>query len=197
MKKRIIALSLLLVLCLGMMVSCEKSPYPNRAYTHTATIEIKDYGKITLALDGNTAPITVNNFVTLANSGFYDGLTLHRIIEGFMMQGGDPNANGTGGSENKIKGEFYLNGVMNDISHKRGVISMARSDDFDSASSQFFIVHEDSTHLDYQYAAFGWVIKGMSVVDKICESAEPIDRNGTILKSEQPVITKITVEENR
>ena len=116
--------------------------------THHAEIEIQDYGTITVELDGDAAPITVQNFMDLANDGFYDGLTFHRIISGFMMQGGDPNGNGTGGSENTIKGEFSANGVENPLSHTRGAISMARSQAYDSASSQFFICHADSTFLD-------------------------------------------------
>lgn len=121
---------------------------------HHVTIDVQDYGTISLELDADTAPISVTNFINLANEGFYDGLTFHRIISGFMIQGGDPNGNGTGGSEKTIKGEFSANGVENDISHVRGVISMARANDPDSGSSQFFIVHEDSTFLDGQYAAF-------------------------------------------
>ena len=134
---------------------------------HYAEIEVEDYGVISLELDADTAPITVTNFVNLAKDGFYDGLTFHRIIDGFMIQGGDPLGNGTGGSDETIKGEFSDNGVENDISHVRGTISMARSSDPDSASSQFFIVHQDSTYLDGQYAAFGHVTDGMDVVDAI------------------------------
>ena len=139
------------------------------------------------------APNTVNNFISLANKGFYDGLTFHRIIAGFMMQGGDPNGNGTGGSENTIKGEFSSNGVENTLSHTRGAISMARSQNPDSASSQFFICHADSTFLDGQYACFGYVTDGMDVVDAVCEAAQPTDGNGTIPADQQPVITAIRV----
>lgn len=158
---------------------------------HHAKIKVKDYGTIEVELDGDTAPITVANFIKLVNEKFYDGLTFHRIISGFMIQGGDPLGNGTGGSDETIKGEFSSNGVENNISHKRGVISMARSSDPDSASSQFFIMHQDSTYLDGEYAAFGKVTKGMSVVDKICEDATPTDGNGTIEKADQPVIESI------
>ena len=143
--------------------------------THHAVITIKDYGDIKLVLDGDTAPITVKNFVELAKSGFYDGLTFHRIIKGFMIQGGDPKGNGTGGSDKTIRGEFSKNGVENNISHKRGVISMARLQDNNSASSQFFIMHKDAPHLDGGYAAFGKVIAGMDTVDKI--AAVPTDSN--------------------
>lgn len=160
---------------------------------HHVTIDVQDYGTISLELDANTAPISVTNFINLANEGFYDGLTFHRIISGFMIQGGDPNGNGTGGSEKTIKGEFSANGVENDISHVRGVISMARANDPDSGSSQFFIVHEDSTFLDGQYAAFGHVTDGMDVVDAICEAVPVQDNNGTVAAADQPVITAVTV----
>ena len=160
---------------------------------HHVTIDVQDYGTISLELDADTAPISVTNFINLANEGFYDGLTFHRIISGFMIQGGDPNGNGTGGSEKTIKGEFSANGVENDISHVRGVISMARANDPDSGSSQFFIVHEDSTFLDGQYAAFGHVTDGMDVVDAICEAVPVEDNNGTVAAADQPVITAVTV----
>ena len=160
---------------------------------HHVTIDVQDYGTISLELDADTAPISVTNFINLANEGFYDGLTFHRIISGFMIQGGDPNGNGTGGSEKTIKGEFSANGVENDISHVRGVISMARANDPDSGSSQFFIVHEDSTFLDGQYAAFGHVTEGMDVVDAICEAVPVQDNNGTVAAADQPVITAVTV----
>ncbi|MCD7857341.1 MAG: peptidylprolyl isomerase [Clostridiales bacterium] len=160
---------------------------------HHVEIEIEDYGTITVELDASAAPVTVENFLSLAESGFYDGLTFHRIIEGFMMQGGDPNGDGTGGSEETIVGEFSDNGYDNPLSHTRGAISMARSSDYDSASSQFFIVQEDSTSLDGQYAVFGYVTDGMDIVDQICADAEPTDDNGTISAEEQPVITSITV----
>lgn len=162
---------------------------------HYAEIEVEDYGTISLELDADTAPITVTNFVNLAKDGFYDGLTFHRIIDGFMIQGGDPLGNGTGGSDERIKGEFSDNGVENDISHVRGTISMARSSDPDSASSQFFIVHQDSTYLDGQYAAFGHVTDGMDVVDAICEDTPVQDNNGTVAADNQPVITSITISE--
>ena len=161
--------------------------------THHAEIEVKDYGTIDVELDADTAPITVTNFVKLAQEGFYDGLTFHRIMDGFMIQGGDPNGDGTGGSEENIKGEFSNNGVENDISHTRGTISMARATDPDSGSSQFFIVQSDSTFLDGDYAGFGHVTEGMDIVDKICEDAKPTDDNGTIPSDQQPVIEKITI----
>ena len=160
---------------------------------HHVTIDVQDYGTISLELDADTAPISVTNFITLAKDGFYDGLTFHRIISGFMIQGGDPKGNGTGGSDQTIKGEFSENGVENSISHVRGTISMARANDPDSASSQFFIVHEDSTFLDGQYAAFGHVTDGMDVVDAICENTPVQDNNGTVKAADQPVITSVTV----
>ncbi|MBQ7545642.1 MAG: peptidylprolyl isomerase [Clostridia bacterium] len=130
-------------------------------------ITMENGGVIRLELDSNAAPLTVANFEKLVSQGFYDGLIFHRVIAGFMIQGGDPMGTGFGGSKNNIKGEFLANGVPNPISHKRGVISMARSNDPNSASSQFFIMHEDGTFLDGQYAAFGHVTEGMDVVDAI------------------------------
>lgn len=156
-------------------------------------MSVKDYGKVTMELDADVAPITVTNFVSLVNSKFYDGLTFHRIIEGFMVQGGDPKADGTGGSEKTIKGEFKENGVENNISHVRGTVSMARANDPDSASSQFFIVVEDSTFLDGKYAGFGKVTSGMDVMDNIVKDAKPTDDNGSIDKENQPVIEYIKV----
>lgn len=160
---------------------------------HHVEIDIEDYGKISVELDADTAPITVTNFIKLAKDGFYDGLTFHRIISGFMIQGGDPLGNGTGGSDENIKGEFSQNGVENSISHTRGTISMARAQDMDSASSQFFIMHEDGTYLDGQYAGFGHVTEGMDVVDAICEAVPVQDDNGTVAAEDQPRITAITV----
>ena len=154
---------------------------------------MKDYGTIKAELDGDTAPITVANFLKLAESGFYDGLTFHRIIDGFMIQGGDPKGNGTGGADKTIKGEFSQNGVENKLSHVRGTLSMARSQDMDSASSQFFIVQSDSTYLDGQYAAFGTVTEGMELVDKICKDTPVQDNNGTVSAADQPVIESIKV----
>lgn len=159
--------------------------------THHAQIVVKDYGTISLELYADIAPITVSNFAKLVNEGFYDGLTFHRIIEGFMIQGGDPLGNGTGGSDEEIKGEFSKNGVQNSISHVRGTISMARANAYDSASSQFFIMQEDTPNLDGSYAAFGKVTDGIEIVDKICENTQVEDLNGTVLKENQPVIEEI------
>lgn len=189
MLKIVFALSLVFVMTFSFAACSDKENY-------TAVIDIENYGKITLTLDADAAPKTVDNFVKLAKSGFYDGLTFHRIMEGFMMQGGDPEGTGMGGSDENIVGEFSANGYENSISHIRGTISMARNGyDYNSASSQFFIVHKDSTFLDGQYAAFGRVTDGMDVVDKVCEDAKPTDDNGTIPASEQPVIKSITIVE--
>ncbi|MDD6036797.1 MAG: peptidylprolyl isomerase [Lachnospiraceae bacterium] len=158
-------------------------------------IEVEDYGTIALTLDADTAPVTVTNFIDLINDGFYNGLTFHRIIDGFMIQGGDPEGNGYGGSGRNIQGEFAANGIENNIAHTRGVISMARSKPADSASSQFFIMHEDAPHLDGDYAAFGEVTSGMEVVDAICKNTKVEDRNGTTLPANQPKIVEIRIVE--
>ncbi|MBR5382967.1 MAG: peptidylprolyl isomerase [Clostridia bacterium] len=161
--------------------------------THHIEIDIKDYGTIKAELYADIAPITVTNFIKLAKSGFYDGLTFHRIISGFMIQGGDPKGNGTGGSEERITGEFTANGVNNTLKHTRGVLSMARSSSFNSASSQFFIMHQDASHLDGQYAAFGKVTEGIEIVDAICADTPVTDSNGTVARENQPIITAIRV----
>ena len=163
--------------------------------THNVVFEIENYGTIKAVLYGETAPITVENFVKLANQGFYDGLTFHRIISGFMIQGGDPKGNGTGGSSENIKGEFSANGVNNPITHQRGVLSMARSSAYDSASSQFFIMHQVSPWLDGQYAAFGCVTEGIEIVDAICANTPVTDGNGTVAKANQPKILSVKVTE--
>ena len=198
MKKIIPAL--MAALCLA-LTACGQTPADASASAaepigkYTAVIDIADYGAITLELDGDSAPLTVANFVKLAKDGFYDGLTFHRIMDGFMMQGGDPNGNGTGGSDETIPGEFSANGCDNPISHTRGAISMARAQDPNSASSQFFICQADSTFLDGNYAAFGHVTEGMDVVDAICADAQPTDDNGTIPPEAQPIINSITIQE--
>ena len=178
-------------------------------------MSVKDCGKMVLLLDATTAPVTVANFIKLVKEGFYDGLTFHRIMEGFMIQGGDPDANGSGGSDQDIKGEFDSNGHPNDIAHIEGVISMARSSDPDSASSQFFICNADArSSLDGNYAAFGYVVEGLSTVHKITEVGMPKTLyyeyygtayhyywqaygNGMIeSKADQPVIEYIKVLDN-
>lgn len=207
MMKKIFAIALCAIVALSAFSGCGKKEASSSAASsagstapedlltglHHAEIEVEKYGTIKLELDADTAPITVTNFVNLAKDGFYDGLTFHRVISGFMAQGGDPLGNGTGGSDKDIKGEFSQNGVENNISHLRGVISMARAQTPDSASSQFFIVHEDSTFLDGQYAAFGHVTEGMEVVDQICKDTPVQDGNGTVAAEDQPKITSIKV----
>lgn len=189
-KKMILAMSCALVLC-GCGESEEKQEENYLSGKYLVDIEIQDKGTIRVELDADAAPITVTNFVNLVEEGFYDGLTFHRIIEGFMMQGGDPMGNGQGGADKEIKGEFAANGVENPLSHTRGAISMARAKQYDSASSQFFIMHEDYTSLDGDYACFGYVISGMEIVDDICENAIVVDDNGTVMPENQPVIVSI------
>ena len=156
-------------------------------------IEMENGATMSGELYEDIAPKSVENFVELCEKGFYDGLIFHRVIPGFMIQGGDPKGNGSGGSENKIKGEFTKNGVENNITHTRGTISMARAQDPNSASSQFFIMQADNSTLNGNYAAFGTVTSGMDVVDAICKGVTPTDSNGTIPASEQPVIESITM----
>ena len=199
MKKLSSILIFMMVLMLG-IAGCgedektqDSATEGNLSGKHHIEIQVKDYGTIKAELDADVAPITVTNFVNLTKEGFYDGLTFHRIISGFMIQGGDPKGDGTGGSEKNIKGEFFENGVENNISHVRGTISMARSQENDSASSQFFIMHEDGTYLDGQYAGFGKVTEGMDSVDKICEVTSVVDSNGTVEKENQPVIETIKI----
>ena len=201
MKKRL-TLFLCTILLAVVTAGCGSKEADTQKQSDTGTAEpvqeeiaadSEEDGTIALELDADTAPITVENFLKLAEEGFYDGLTFHRIINGFMIQGGDPMGNGTGGSDETIKGEFSQNGIENDISHVRGVISMARSNDPDSASSQFFIVHEDSTFLDGNYAAFGRVTDGMEVVDQICENVSVQDDDGTVVSEDQPVISSIKI----
>ena len=184
--KRIIALMLTAVIMTLSLTSCGDGDKAKDYSTYRDTrdvagrdvsyveISFKNYGKVVVLLDATTAPETVENFLKLVNEKFYDGLKMHRIIKNFMIQGGDPNGNGTGGSSENIKGEFSANGHQNDILHYRGTISMARGQSYDSASSQFFICNADSNDsLDGKYAAFGYVLEGMSVVDKITKKVFP------------------------
>jgi len=156
-------------------------------------IEFEDFGDVIVELNHDAAPQTVDNFLSLVNDGFYDGLGFHRIIEGFMIQGGDPSGDGTGGSGENIVGEFAANGIENPIMHNRGVISMARSMDFDSASSQFFIMHQDGHFLDGEYAGFGRVVEGMDVVDAIAENTPVTDGNGSVAAENHPKMVRISV----
>ena len=177
---------------LGGFSNALQNPYEEKILVE---IDIAGYGVITVELYPNVAPVTVENFVGLVNEGFYDGLTFHRIIDGFMIQGGDPKGNGTGGSGRNIKGEFTSNGVYNPLKHERGVISMARSSAPNSASSQFFIMHQESPWLDGEYAAFGRVVTGMEIVDAICANTPVTDSNGSVARENQPVINAIRVVE--
>lgn len=187
--KKLISVITLLTIIICCLTACGQVDYSTGK--HHAEINIKDYGTIKVELDADVAPKTVENFAKLVNEGFYDGLTFHRIISGFMIQGGDPAQIGSKKTAKKIEGEFSKNGIENNIQHKRGVISMARTQEYNSASSQFFIVHQDSFFLDGQYAGFGNVTEGMEIVDKICGDVHPVDGNGTIGKEEQPVIETI------
>lgn len=201
MKKKIVYLFILSLLSVALLAGCgnnKNKDNPNfnsenyLSGTHYGYMEIANYGRLYFELYADIAPATVTNFVNLVNEGFYDGLTFHRIIDGFMMQGGDPKGNGSGGSTYTVPGEFYFNGFeTNTISHLRGVLSMARTDDPDSASSQFFIMHQDYNDLDGYYAAFGRVTSGLSVIDAICSSVDVEDDNGTVLSEKQPVILAI------
>lgn len=179
---------LALIFVIGSLSSCAKSVgelgtgYSDYAVDrdiegrdiHYVEMGVRGYGKIIILLDATSAPKTVENFLTLVRDGFYDGLTFHRVIKDFMIQGGDPKGDGSGGSKNDIEGEFVLNGFYNDINHIRGVISMARSESYNSASSQFFICNADSSDsLDGNYAAFGYVVEGMSVIDAVTKDFFP------------------------
>ena len=207
MKKRFLTLFILCLFCTMLFAGCnnktkakDNSANPNYnaenyvSGIHYARIDIADYGSIILELNADAAPATVTNFINLVEEGFYDGLTFHRIINGFMMQGGDPVGDGTGSSTYTVPGEFEAKGYENPISHVRGTISMARlGNDYDSGSCQFFIVHQDSTTLDGGYAAFGKVLYGMDVVDAICTSVAVEDENGTVLTDNQPVISSLVL----
>lgn len=194
-----------LVLAMGLLTGCAKDGTQaedfHAGYTdlltgkHYVEMTIQDKGIIKLELDADAAPITVTNFVKLVEEGFYDGIGFHRIINGFMMQGGDPAGTGGGGSAETIKGEFKSNGYDNPIMHNRGVISMARTNDPNSASSQFFIMHQDAPHLDGEYAAFGHVTEGMEIVDDICENTPVLDGNGSVAENDRPVIESVKMIE--
>jgi len=194
-KKEHILILMMLLAVLTLTGCGKKQSEATLSGKHNIDIEVENYGTIKVELDADAAPLTVANFIKLAKDKFYDGLTFHRIIDGFVIQGGDPQGNGTGGSDENIKGEFEANGVKNPISHVRGTISMARSSEYDSASSQFFICQADCLQLDGEYAAFGHVTEGMEIVDKICAEAITTDGNGTVAPENQPVIKKITVED--
>lgn len=195
--KKIALILLALIMCTSLAYCKDKDNSGAEGETVMIEMKIKDHGTVKLELYPDVAPITVANFVKLASDGFYDGLTFHRIYPGFMIQGGDPDGTGAGGSGENIKGEFKANGVDNTLSHTRGVISMARSQSYDSASSQFFIMHEDSTFLDGQYAAFGKVVEGMDVIDSVASvecSYSMMDRANTT-PIEPPVMEYVRVIE--
>lgn len=192
--KKIISILFATLIVFTSLAACGKPAGNSTAGKHHVEINVKDYGKIAVELDGKVAPISVANFMDLAQRGFYDGLTFHRIIKDFMIQGGDPDRTGTGRSSRTIKGEFSANGVDNPLLATRGAIAMARQGgDNNSATSQFFIVHKDSPHLNGEYAVFGYVTSGMEIVDKICDDTQVQDDNGTVLAADQPVIESITV----
>ena len=194
MKKLLIVIATFIML-FSITGCTEQDKYEKKIFVN---MDIQNYGTIELELYPDLAPVTVDNFVSLVKSGFYDGLTFHRIIDGFMIQGGDPLGNGTGGSSKSIKGEYNANGFQNDLKHERGVISMARSPyDYNSARSQFFIVQTTYPSLDGYYASFGRVIKGIEIVDKICKETKVEDGNGTTLKENQPVITKVYIVDEK
>ncbi len=192
--------ALLISICLLFwLCGCESGlPYEKdeKLYgNHTAIMTIKDFGEVKLELYGDIAPVTVANFVKLVNKGFYDGLTFHRAIEGYMIQGGDPNGDGTGNTATRIYGEFKNNGFENKLSHKKGVLSMARSRDYNSATCQFFIMVGDETRLDGDYAAFGKVVEGMDIIESVMATVKTNDPNGLISSKNQPVIEKIEMVE--
>lgn len=209
--KKFIKIILLGIVALS-LISCSGGGIGGSSASKKPKVEIsvKDFGVMQLELEPEIAPITVENFLKLVNDGFYNGLTFHRVVKGFMIQGGDPTGNGDGGTGETIKGEFASNGVPNSIKHERGVISMARwVDEPDSASSQFFILQQDAIRhnedgtpktdengnpenfLDGDYAAFGRIVKGIEVVDKICDEVTDVDVVGGLDKVDQPVIEYI------
>lgn len=195
--KNIILIVVVFLIIILAFVLGQKKQKPAKEYlkgTHYIEIVIRDYGTIKAELYADIAPITVTNFIELVNEKFYDGLTFHRIIDGFMMQGGDPTQNKESNHRvaDTIKGEFSSNGVSNSLSHIRGTLSMARASYNNSASSQFFIMHQDNRYLDGDYAAFGRVTEGMEVVDEICKNAITEDDDGNVAYENQPVIEKIT-----
>ena len=210
--KRIVKLVLVSILALALFACSGGANGSSASKKPRVEISVKDFGVMQVELEPEIAPITVANFLKLVNDGFYNGLTFHRVVPGFMIQGGDPSGNGDGGTGENIKGEFQSNGVPNSIKHERGVISMARwNDEPDSASSQFFILQQDATRkdedgnpikdengnvenfLDGEYAAFGRVISGIEVVDKICEEVSTEDEFGAVDKIDQPIIEYIKV----
>ncbi len=193
--KKLLLIIISMCLLAAIFCSCSQSYVKNDSTEllsgkYNIEITIKDYGVICAQLDADSAPITVTNFINLAKDNFYDGLTFHRIVENFMMQGGESKTK----KADNIKGEFLSNGVDNPLKHTRGALSMARTSKYDSANSQFFIVQEKhADHLDGDYAVFGYVTSGMEIVDKICNDTPVTDSNGTVLPINQPIIESIKV----
>ncbi len=186
---------ILSVLFIATTASCKPKEENNNP---KVVLNISNGKQIKIELYPDIAPVTVENFLSLVDDGFYTNAFFHRIIDGFMIQGGDPLGNGTGGSSKSIKGEYNANGFQNNLKHERGVISMARSPyDYNSARSQFFIVQTTYPSLDGLYASFGKVIKGIEIVDKICKETKVEDDNGTTLKENQPVITKVYIVDEK
>ena len=203
MKKTLSYLCIVTLLFVVLLAGCGKKDnnkdnpnYNSENYltgTHYALMEVENFGKIYVALYADAAPATVTNFVNLVKEGFYDGLTFHRVVDNFMIQGGDPDGNGEGGATYAIPGEFEVNGFKNIISHERGTLSMARAEDYNSASSQFFITQQDVVALNGYYAAFGRVVSGIEIIDAICSNVPVEDSDGTVLPDNQPVIKSITM----
>ncbi len=181
---RALALSLSAVMMAGVLSGCGSKEKEDGA---------SDGDSFVITLYPETAPITCENFETLVKDGFYDGLTFHRVVDDFMAQGGDPSGDGTGGSPNTIKGEFSANGVENPLSHQRGIVSMARSEAMDTASSQFFICYGDCSFLDGQYAAFGEVTEGMDVVDEFLKVERSLGGDGAISSPNSPIVMEKVV----
>lgn len=177
------------IVCMAFTACADNNAAENNSKTESSSVskEAETLGSFTITLYADKAPITCENFENLVKDGFYDGLTFHRVVDDFMAQGGDPNGDGTGGASDKIKGEFSANGVENDLSHTRGIVSMARSNDPDSASSQFFICYGDCTFLDGNYAAFGEVTEGMEVVDSFLDVERTLNMNGEIAVPTTPI----------
>ena len=194
MKNKLIILAVIFALIIslcgcnrGLLYEKDEKLFGN----HTAVMTIKDFGEVKIELYGDTAPVTVANFVKLVNKDFYDGLTFHRVIEDYMIQGGDPNGDSSGNSATRIYGEFKNNGFENTLKHEKGVISMARSRDYNGASCQFFIMLGDEPRLDGDYAAFGKVIEGMEILEAVADSIKTVGQNGEIKEADQPIIEKI------
>ena len=188
--KKVVALCLSVILLLGALSGCGTKTWTG---THDVTIVVDHYGTITVEVDCDAAPETASAFLNLAKKGFYNGLTFYRVINGFAVYGGDPNKNGTGTSGTNITGEFLSNGYNNPLSHTRGAVGMARGINYNTASCQFYIMQEDATWLDGDYALFGTVTSGMVVVDQICQNVAVTGTDGYVATANQPVISSVKV----